>query len=141
MNELARELRQFSCEKPLSIDGFLARKPDGNATIIGFGEQSYKDKQGRVQIGEVFKVKELGGVRIWAAGTILLDQVIPYLKKKYGSVGEIDAALKANPQYWKFSAVIMTQDRKHFRPLTIYEEKPADFDERAAEAEFDEEKV
>ncbi len=127
MNELARELRQFSCEKPLKIDAFLKKKPDGYATIIGFGEQAYTDQKGNSKVGEVFKIKELGGARIWPAGTILLDQVIPYLKKKYGGVTEIDEALKANPQYWKFSAVETTSNRKQFRPLHIYEEKPADF--------------
>lgn len=127
MNELAKELRQFSCEKPLKIDAFLEKKPDGYATIIGFAEQAYTDKKGQPQIGEVFKIKELGGARIWPAGTILLDQVIPYLKRKYGGIAEIDAALKANPQYWKFSAVEVTSNRKQFRPLHIYEEKPADF--------------
>lgn len=77
--------------------------------------------------GYVFKFQELGGVKFWPAGGAMLNGLIPYLEEKFGDVAGINAALGADPMYWKLLPMGRTQDNKPVRMYQMYKTPPEDF--------------
>ena len=127
MNDWQEEAMKFAFSaKAISWDNFLKQKPDGYATVDGFGIQKYK-KKGQIREDYVFHFKELGGVKFWPAGGAMCDRLIPYLLKKFGDVAGVDAALKANPMYWKLHPMGTTKEGNPVRIYEMFKEPPADF--------------
>lgn len=127
MAEWTEEAMKYSFSKAMSWDEYLAKKPDGYATVVGFGKQRYKTRTGEMKEGYVFKFREMGGVKFWPAGGAMVDGLIPFLEKKFGDVAGIDAALKADPMYWKLLPMGRTQENKPVRMYRMYKEPPEDF--------------
>lgn len=137
MADWQEEAMKFAFSKAISWDEYLRRKPDGYATVVGFGLRKYKRK-GQIKEGYVFKLKEMGGVQFWPAGGAMVDGLIPYLLEKFGDVSKVDAALKAEPMYWKLQPMGKTSDGNPLRVYEKYKEPPEDFYGEKTEAASDE---
>lgn len=112
MGALSDMLRPLSSSRIVTMNQLLEEKADGLVTICGF---EYRDgKYGR---SGVFKIKECGGLKFWAAGKLLKDELVPAMQAEYGSAEAIDKAFREEPQAWKIGHVIVLKNGNRFRPI------------------------
>lgn len=112
MSALSDMISPMSSSRIVTLNQLLAEKPDGLVTICGF---EYRDgKYGR---SGVFKIKECDGLRFWAGGKLLKEQLVPALEAKFGSAEGINAAFQKDPQVWKIGGIIVLKNGHRFRPI------------------------
>ena len=117
--KLSDKLNPYSSSRIVTMNQLLAEKPDGYVTIIGF---EYRDgKYGR---SGVFKIKECGGLKFWAGGKLLKEDLIPMLSAEYGSATAIDAAFRSEPQLWRIGEIIELKNGHKFRPIEMLGDAP-----------------
>ena len=109
----------MSSSRIVTMNQLLAEKPDGFVTVCGF-----EIRDGKYGRSGVFKIKECGGLKFWAGGKLLKEQLVPALQAKFGSVEAIDAAFRKEPQLWKIGQV----NGNRFRPIEFLGEVPAGMD-------------
>lgn len=118
--KLSDKLNPYSSSRIVTLNQLLAEKPDGYVTIIGF---EYRDgKYGR---SGVFKIKECGGLKFWAGGKLLKEDLIPMLAAEYGNAAAIDAAFRSEPQLWRIGKIIDLKNGHKFRPIEMLGDAPA----------------
>lgn len=120
MGTLSNLLNPLSSSRIVTINQLLEEKPDGFVTICGF-----EIRDGKYGASPVFKIKELGGLRFWAGGKLLKEQLVPKMQEEFGSTTAIDAAFQAEPQLWKIGQVITLKNGHRFRPIEFLGDAPA----------------
>ena len=116
-------LNPLSSGRIVTMNQLLAEKPDGFVTVCGF-----EVRDGKYGRSPVFKIKELGGVRFWAGGKLLKEELAPALLAEYGSAEAVNEAFSNEPQLWKIGQVIVLRNGNRFRPIEFLGDAPGQFE-------------
>lgn len=110
-------LLNLSSKSIIGVDDFLEKKPDGIITVTGYEYKMCKGDGGQPDRKVVYHIKELGGVKLWASGSIMKKQMPEEFIDEYGSDAAANENLKKSPMRFKVHPIVTLANRRKFRPI------------------------